>query len=938
MASNTIAVPGTAADSEGSGTRQHAFLRPLPGERRPDDAGPSPADGEGRVVALAPDVEVLTQLFPPDRDGSPGASAPDAAPGSVAGIRLGHFVIEERIGCGGMGAVFRAVDERLNRVVALKVLSPFHSRDPGSVDRFHNEAQAAARLDHENIARVHYIGEDRGVQFIAFEFVRGTNVRDFILQKGTISPQDAVNYMLQIAQALRHTMAAGVVHRDIKPSNIIITPAGHAKLVDLGLARQDRDQELTTFGTTLGTFDYIAPEQARDPRDVDVRADIYSLGCTLYHMLAGEAPFPRGNFIAKVIDHHRDTPPDPADRNPAVSDQLSRIVRKMMATNRDERYASPDHLIHDLGLVANALGLRPMHPDNMIWSKPLYEREPAFWENNRGWLLTVAALLVITLGIDRIPWQMLGGQDDVAAQSTPSVDGGLSAVSADPVRPDTDTVPASQTEADSGTAPAAPSKPTPIGLAHGVGGFPAPALAQRAEAPDQSTTAAQTSPESGLSRSTPADSTTNVADASLANEIQNLIMPLPAGPAARRTDVNPVTSAPAASSPFVVMDPLTNKEQSFDTLEAACQQAPNNGRIELRFTGAWPHAQPPIRIHNKRIVIAARPGERPVIEFQAATEPGRNDVTQMISITDGSLTLEDVSLVMPVKTALSERWSLFSLAEAESLDLRGVAIVVTNPQRLPAAVVEVVPPRNLDPLRMMPDSMMRRQVALDWQDCLIRGDCDLLVQDTLDPAELRCENVAVAVRGTLARVYGREALDGRVSDDRRLAIRLRQVTALLGEGLMRVETDLFREFTPLDFDCANCVVGVRPDQSLLKLTAHQDLDALRRRIHWQSHWSYFDVTGSVLEIIQEPDGEQVDFGMAALGAASDQLISEGLFADPLPWGDVDLATLPRRFFDQPRGATGDAAARATSAGVQWKGRIPLAGDRSVTSTSTPPIP
>ena len=240
------------------------------------------------------------------------------------------------------------------------------------------------------------------------------------------------------------------------------------------------------------------------------------------------------------------------------------------------------------------------------------------------------------------------------------------------------------------------------------------------------------------------------------------------------------------------MDPLNSSEQAFDTLEAACQQAPNNGRIELRFTGTWPHPQSPIRIHNKRIVIAARTGFAPVIQFQSATEPGRNDVTQMITVSEGSLTLEDVSLVMPVRTALSERWSLFSLAQAESLDLRGVSIVVTNPQRLPATVVELVPPRNLDPLRMMPDSMMRRQVALDWQDCLIRGDCDLIVQDTLDPAELRCENLAVAVRGALLRVHGREALDGRVNDERRFTIRLRQVTALLGDGVLRVETDLFR--------------------------------------------------------------------------------------------------------------------------------------------------
>lgn len=938
MSSQTITVPGSAAESEGSGTRQHAFLRPLPGERRSDDAVATTGGPEFRAESAVPDLDVLTRLFPAGREGSPADPTADAAPGSVAGIRLGHFVIEERIGCGGMGAVFRAVDERLNRVVALKVLSPFHSRDPGAVDRFHNEAQAAARLDHENIARVHYIGEDRGVHFIAFEFVRGTNVRDFILQKGTIEPQDSVNYTLQIAQALRHTMAAGVVHRDIKPSNIIITPGGHAKLVDLGLARQDRDQELTTYGTTLGTFDYIAPEQAIDPRDVDVRADIYSLGCTLYHMLAGEAPFPRGTFIAKVIDHHRDTPPDPADRNPSVPSQLSRIVRKMMATNRDERYATPDQLIHDLSLVANALGLRPMHPENAIWSKPLYEREPAFWENNRGWLMTLAVLLVIAISVDRIPWQQLAGQDDAAERSSPSVNGGLTAVSETSSSAATaEQVPPTDAE---GSAPAAPDAPTPIGLAHGVGGLPTPTFIERPQTSRRVTATDELAPNRGprTERSVVAEPSDDVADASLATEIEHLFTPLPDGPGARPAAQMPAASASTSRSPFVVMDPLTSKEQSFDTLEAACQQAPNNGRIELRFTGTWPQPQSPIRIHNKRIVIAAQEGSAPVIEFQSATEPGRNDVTQMISVSEGSLTLEDVSLAMPVRTALSERWSLFSLAQAESLELRGVSIVVTNPQRLPAAVVELVPPRNLDPLRMMPDSMMRRQVALDWQDCLIRGDCDLVVQDTLDPAEFRCENLAVAVRGTLLRVNGREALDGRVSEDRRFAIRLRQVTALLGDGLLRVETDLFREFTPVDIDCENSVVSVRPDQALLEMTAHQDVDTVRRRIHWRSSWSYFEVTGSVLEIIQELEGEQVEFGTAAMGIASDQLIDDGLFTEPVPWTDVELATLPESYFVLQRGASGDAGTRPGSAGVQWKGRMPRADDRSVTDAGRTPIP
>src|SRR5690606_11588454 len=287
---------------------------------------PLPAED---LPANRQDSSIWRRLFPVDDDPS-GQMEPDAA----AGCELGHFLIEERIGSGGMGAVFRALDTRLQRVVALKVLAPSQSGDRAAVLRFQNEARAAARLDHENIARVYYFGEDRGLHFIAFEYVTGQNVRDLIARTGRLPVADAVNYTMQIAAALRHTAAAGVVHRDIKPSNIIIAPNGRAKLVDLGLARKltsDSVGDLTVVGTTLGTFDYISPEQARDPRSVDVRSDIYSLGCTLYHMLTGGPPYSSGTVLQKLLDHQQGMAPDPRLSNPAVPPALSAICRKMMA-------------------------------------------------------------------------------------------------------------------------------------------------------------------------------------------------------------------------------------------------------------------------------------------------------------------------------------------------------------------------------------------------------------------------------------------------------------------------------------------------------------------------------------------------------------------------------------------------------------------------------
>ena len=210
------------------------------------------------------------------------------------------------------------------------------------------------------------------MKFIAFEYVKGDNVRDLIERQGRLAVDEAVNYTLQIAVALLQASAQGVVHRDIKPSNIIVTATGRAKLVDLGLARSERivdDQdELTIPGTTLGTFDYISPEQARDPRSADVRSDIYSLGCTMYHMLTGDPPYPEGTVLQKLLQHKGNvTHPDPVQKNRAVPPALSAIVRRMMDKDVSRRYQSADMLLRNLMFMAGRLGLRGVQPEGLVW-------------------------------------------------------------------------------------------------------------------------------------------------------------------------------------------------------------------------------------------------------------------------------------------------------------------------------------------------------------------------------------------------------------------------------------------------------------------------------------------------------------------------------------------------------------------------------------------
>ena len=325
----------------------------------------------------------------------PGSSLPRP------GDRLGTFTVERAIGAGGMGAVFLARDDLLDRPVALKVLRKAPEGDSEPIVRFEREARAAARLDHENIARVYSIGEGLGFLFIAFEYIEGTTIRERVEALGGPLPvSEAINYAIQIAEALVHASARGVVHRDVKPSNVVITPRGRAKLVDMGLARRFEregiDGGLTQTGTTLGSFDYISPEQARDPRDVDVRGDLYSLGCTLFHMLTGRPPFPEGTVLQKLLQHQEEPPPDPIALNPAVPASLSRIVLRLMEKDRDRRYQTPEALARDLVDLAAAIGLRPFPSNPPVWERP---SEGKGWEPHLIWAIPALGLSLIVAAL-----------------------------------------------------------------------------------------------------------------------------------------------------------------------------------------------------------------------------------------------------------------------------------------------------------------------------------------------------------------------------------------------------------------------------------------------------------------------------------------------------------------------------------------------------------
>jgi serine/threonine-protein kinase len=272
---------------------------------------------------------------------------------------LGHFRIDEFIGGGGMGRVFRAWDLRLERPVAVKILPPEQASDQEIRARFLNEARSAAKLVHPGFALVYEAGEENGLLYIAFEFIEGVNLRTLVERHGPLPVDEALRIVLQVAEALAHAARRGVVHRDIKPSNILLTPEGTAKLIDLGLARiqipTGNAVDLTASGVTLGTFDYISPEQARDPRTADQRSDIYSLGCTLYYILTGQPPFPGGNVLQKLLQHQGEPPPDVRRLRRDVPAEVARLLKRMMAKRPEDRFQTAEELAEHLRRICDRL-------------------------------------------------------------------------------------------------------------------------------------------------------------------------------------------------------------------------------------------------------------------------------------------------------------------------------------------------------------------------------------------------------------------------------------------------------------------------------------------------------------------------------------------------------------------------------------------------------
>jgi serine/threonine protein kinase len=334
------------------------------------------------------------------------------------GQQIPGFQIIDRLGAGAMATVYKAKQLSLDRLVAVKILPLKFTSNAQFVERFYAEGRAAAKLNHPNIVQAIDVGKAGEFHYFVMEYVEGKTVFDVLTDKGRYAEKDALSVMIQVARALEHAHAAGFIHRDVKPKNIMITKDGTAKLADMGLARavSDREAAEAEAGKAFGTPYYISPEQIRGEVNVDYRADIYSFGATLYHMVTGQVPFDAASPSA-VMHKHLKAKLVPADHvNPSLSAGIGEVIEVCMSKDRQRRYANTTNMLEDLEAVAR--GEPPLQarrkfdlaqlaslerdadesaPDPTSGEPQSLTSQPAFWLAVAGW--AVAALVMVAWGL-----------------------------------------------------------------------------------------------------------------------------------------------------------------------------------------------------------------------------------------------------------------------------------------------------------------------------------------------------------------------------------------------------------------------------------------------------------------------------------------------------------------------------------------------------------
>jgi len=699
---------------------------------------PHPSTDDG-VSHSSSSAEVLEAPLTPEVYAS-GALPP--------GTKLGHFVIKNFIGGGGMGRVYLATDSALDRKVALKVLPRQRANDQGTVARFMNEAKSAARLNHEHIAQVYFTGQQAGIPFIVFEYVEGTNVRALVEENGLFSIPQAITYLIQIAHALTHAAEHGVIHRDVKPSNILITAAGRAKLIDMGLARlldpSESKNDLTASGVTLGTFDYISPEQARDPRAADIRSDIYSLGCTFFFMLTGQPPFPEGTVLQKLLQHQGDAPPDVRTFQPNIPSEVALLIQKMMAKDPRQRFQTPCQLVDSLIQVAEMLGLRPTEPGKLDWTAGTSGRKSVF-EKHVPWLASVSALFVLFVVLHFV-WNQAAPLDIPIIESEP-LPGKPTVERSLPASPPT--VPEDRQQV------LAPLFPAERVILSEPGQFDA---AIRRFLPQSTLDAVSARwPErerigtafasTAISSDWRKESKAELSEALSFSKIQELN-----------------ASPDEAVVPRWTIDPSGKTPGAFLSLGAALTEVGKQATFELKWNG--PVGVDPISFVGRDLKMAAAPGYEPLLSFRSVDMTFLQNSRSMCTLNGSTLKFEGVAIEMDIdRNVLASRWTLFELFGSNKLTFtrccltirnaaadysayhQEVAFFRTSPQQTGFEGLTVDSAPLLADTEVSADSTAA-EIQIRLSDSLLRGEANALLCETPQTIDFRLDHSFVAVAKT----------------------------------------------------------------------------------------------------------------------------------------------------------------------------------------------
>ncbi|WP_337177860.1 serine/threonine-protein kinase [Paludisphaera sp.] len=658
-------------------------------------------------------------------------------------FRIGSYGVLHPLGSGGMSSVYRAVHLETGHEVALKVLPTDKARNETILKRFVAEARSAADLQHPSIVQIFDRGSDDGRFYLVLEYVPGCDLHDYVQQQGPLDLDEAVGLIVEVARGLDYAASRGVIHRDVKPSNILRTPEGEAKIIDLGLALRPEaeDERVTREGTTVGTVDYMAPEQARDSRATSFQSDIYSLGCTLHYLLTGLPPFPGGDITEKLTRHARAPVPDVLAARPDLPPGLGVVLRKMMAKKPEDRHASYRELISALQGIgapdASSVALvpideersggptrgRPLPPAAVGPPMPeislatladhLLEEEPAPPRplapaggvarsfapapmSRRGWsdvpedawiwrcVIIGAIVIVAVIGLDLIirPFPTFDPVPDVPK-------------------------------------PARPAQPPPPRPDPGAAPSPAPE-------PDGPVAAPAAATEPAAAWREPADSPTHrVPRKEYAPGILAAYLP----PWARE----PI--------PLEVDGPRTVVRRAPDDRDAGAvstlRQALDVPRGVVEIADVGPFTLGDTRIPGEARIIRSRPGYRAVVRIEGARDEAVRSLPGVFNLEGRSLILESLDIVVNVRDLGINQDALFRLAGGD-LTLRDCTVTIYNPLKAPFAFLRS-------------DGGASRTSRVRLEDCLIRGDVSTLLELGAGRAEVVALRSVLASDGAIAR-------------------------------------------------------------------------------------------------------------------------------------------------------------------------------------------